>query len=162
MFDIGWQELFIVAVLALIVVGPKDLPRVLKTVMALVRKGRAMAGEFQSGIDDMVREADLDDLKKKMENAADFDLEGDLKDKLDLDGDLKDKLDPTSDVSDALDMSAVEADLEKSAGEGTAAEPEATTVMNDPAPTPPHSINFEKGGGDAAPTDGGAEEETKE
>ncbi len=152
MFDIGWQELFIVAVLALIVVGPKDLPRVLKTVMALVRKGRAMAGEFQSGIDDMVREADLDDFKKKMENATDFDLEGDL----------KDKLDPTSDISDALDMSAVEADLEKSAGEETAAEPEAATVINDPAPTPPHSINLDEGVSDAAPTEGGAEEETKE
>ncbi|MBL6933181.1 MAG: twin-arginine translocase subunit TatB, partial [Rhodospirillales bacterium] len=60
MFDIGWQELFIVAALGLIVVGPKDLPRALRTVMGLVRKGRLLARDFQDGLDEVVREADLD------------------------------------------------------------------------------------------------------
>ncbi len=66
MFDIGWQEIFIIAVLALIVIGPKDLPKTMKLVMSWIRKARMMAREFQSGIDDMVREADLDDVKKTL------------------------------------------------------------------------------------------------
>ena len=57
MFDIGWQELFILAVLAIIVIGPKDLPRTIKTVTGWLRKARSMARELQSGIDDVVREA---------------------------------------------------------------------------------------------------------
>ncbi|MEP2543110.1 MAG: Sec-independent protein translocase protein TatB, partial [Alphaproteobacteria bacterium] len=43
MFDIGWQELFIVAILAIIVIGPKDLPRAVRTVMRAIRKLRSMA-----------------------------------------------------------------------------------------------------------------------
>ena len=49
MFDIGWQELFIVGVLVVIVVGPKDLPKTLRAVMGWVRKARMLAREFQDG-----------------------------------------------------------------------------------------------------------------
>ncbi len=71
MFDIGWQELFIVGVLALIVVGPKDLPKTMKTVMGWIKKARSMAREFQSGVDEMVREADLDSVKKQITDGSD-------------------------------------------------------------------------------------------
>ena len=63
MFDIGWQELFILAVLAIIVVGPKDLPRAIKAVTHWIRKVRSMARDLQDGLDDVVREAELDDIK---------------------------------------------------------------------------------------------------
>ena len=63
MFDIGWSEMMVIAILALIVIGPKDLPRVLKSVSYWVRKARSLAREFQSGVDEMIREADLDDAK---------------------------------------------------------------------------------------------------
>ncbi|MBI3113849.1 MAG: twin-arginine translocase subunit TatB [Rhodospirillales bacterium] len=71
MFDIGWQELFLIAVVALIVIGPKDLPRVMRTVMRGVRKAREMARDLQGGIDELAREADLDDLKKELESTGD-------------------------------------------------------------------------------------------
>ncbi len=77
MFDIGWQELFIIAVLALIVVGPKELPKTIKTVTQWVRKARMMARDFQDGVDEMVREAELDDVKKKLTEGSD-DLKKDL------------------------------------------------------------------------------------
>ena len=156
MFDIGWQELFIVAVLTLIVVGPKDLPRVLRMVMGLIRKGRAMAGEFQSGIDDMVREADLDDLKRNLEKASDFDI----------DKEIKDKLDPDGDVSKDIDMSEVQADLERSARAEPAAEtseaetPETEVVVTDAAPAPPHSLGDRGDSAEAADED--APEQTKQ
>ena len=63
MFDIGWQELFLIAALALIIVGPKDLPRALRAVMKGIKKIRALASEFQSGVDDMAREVDLEEIK---------------------------------------------------------------------------------------------------
>ncbi len=66
MFDIGWQELFVVALLALIVVGPKDLPRAIRTMSAWIRKARKLGHEFQAGVNEMVREAELDDVKKQL------------------------------------------------------------------------------------------------
>lgn len=106
MLDIGWQELFIVAILAIIVVGPKDLPRALKTVMHYVRKARGLAREFQSGVDEMVREADLDDLKKEVKTITDSKgLENTIKESLDADGDL----------SKEMDFSETQRDLEKTA-----------------------------------------------
>ena len=63
MFDIGWPEIFVVAVVTLVVVGPKEIPHVLRNVMRWVKKARSLAREFQSGVDDMVREAELDKLK---------------------------------------------------------------------------------------------------
>lgn len=67
MFDIGWQELFVIGLLALIVVGPKDLPRVIRTISGVIRKAKGMAREFQSGLDEVVREAELDDMRKELE-----------------------------------------------------------------------------------------------
>ncbi|MDP6786748.1 MAG: Sec-independent protein translocase protein TatB [Rhodospirillales bacterium] len=101
MFDIGWQELFIVAVLVVIVVGPKDLPRTLRAIMGWVRKARTLAREFQDGVDDVVRQADLDDIKKQVTEAGDMELDTEIKKGLGLAEDFDaDALE--SDVEDAL------------------------------------------------------------
>ena len=95
MFDIGWQELFILAVLAIIIIGPKDLPRAIRTITKGIRKARSMARDLQDGMDDVIREAELDDIKetiggdgmditRRIEEAVDLDM-----DDMDLDGDLK-------------------------------------------------------------------------
>jgi sec-independent protein translocase protein TatB len=65
MFDIAPTELLIVALVALVVIGPKDLPRVMRTVGQWVGKARGMARHFRSGIDTMIREAELEDMEKK-------------------------------------------------------------------------------------------------
>ncbi len=70
MLDIAWTELALVAGLILIVVGPKDLPKVLRTLAHYVRKVRRLAGEFQRGVDDMIREAELDDVKKQVDSVG--------------------------------------------------------------------------------------------
>lgn len=69
MFDIGWTELALVAVVALFVVGPKELPHLLYKLAGYWKKVRGMAREFQSGIDDIIREAELDDLRKQVSSA---------------------------------------------------------------------------------------------
>src|SRR5580658_1355371 len=60
MFDIAWSHLAVIALVALLVIGPKDLPRVLRTVGTWVGKARAVAREFQSSLDQMVRERELE------------------------------------------------------------------------------------------------------
>ncbi len=107
MFDIGWQELFIVTVLALIVIGPKDLPRAVRAMGKWVRKARTLAREFQGGLDDVMREAELDDLKKEMETAS----------SLDIAGEIEHTIDPTGDIASDLDMSDLETDLDTAAAQ---------------------------------------------
>ena len=65
MFDIGYSELLLIAVVALIVIGPKDLPRVMRTVGHWVGRARGMARHFRSGVDTMMREAELEEMEKK-------------------------------------------------------------------------------------------------
>lgn len=88
MFDIGWPELMVVAVLTIIVVGPQELPRVLRTVMGLVRKVRMVAGEFQNSMEDIAREADLQDIKKQMSDMGKKDLEKEIENAIDPTGDI--------------------------------------------------------------------------
>ncbi len=65
MFDIAPTELLIVALVALVVIGPKDLPRVMRTVGHWVGRARGMARHFRSGIDTMIRESELEEMERK-------------------------------------------------------------------------------------------------
>ena len=68
MFDIGWGELVVIGVIALIVIGPKELPVVLRTVGRYMGKVRRMAGEFQGQFQEALREAELHDIKKQADD----------------------------------------------------------------------------------------------
>ena len=129
MFDIGWQELFIVAVLGLIVIGPKDLPRALRTVGKWVRKARTLAREFQGGLDDVMREAELDDVKNQLVSASG----------LDIGKEIENTIDPTGDISRGMDMSDIETDLGTAARAGSdgtaAAEAEPEQAASGKAPS---------------------------
>ena len=65
MFGVDSSELAVVAILALIFIGPKDLPKVMRTVGYWVGRARGMARHFTSGIENMVREAELEELERK-------------------------------------------------------------------------------------------------
>lgn len=67
MFD-SWGELLIIAVVALVVVGPKELPQLLRTLGQWVGKARRMAGDFQSQVNEAIREAELDDVRKSVDD----------------------------------------------------------------------------------------------
>src|SRR6185437_3638403 len=68
MFDLSWAHILILLVVALIVVGPKDLPRLMHIIGRWMGKARAMANEFRKSFDEMARQAELDELRK--ENSA--------------------------------------------------------------------------------------------
>jgi sec-independent protein translocase protein TatB len=70
MFDFSWSELLLIGVVALIFIGPKELPGVLRTLGQWMSKIRRMAGEFQSQFHDAMREAELADLKKEVDEMA--------------------------------------------------------------------------------------------
>jgi len=65
MFDIAPSELLLLAVVALVFIGPKDLPKVMRVVGRWVAKARGMASHFRSGIDEMMRQSELEELEKK-------------------------------------------------------------------------------------------------
>ena len=65
MFGIDSAELLIIALVALVVIGPKDLPRVMRAIGNFIGQARGMARHFRSGIDTMIREAELEDMEKK-------------------------------------------------------------------------------------------------
>jgi sec-independent protein translocase protein TatB len=71
MFDIGWSELVVIAVVALIAIGPKELPAVLRTVGQYMGKIRRMASEFQGQFQEAMREAEMADIKKHVDDLAD-------------------------------------------------------------------------------------------
>ena len=71
MFDIGWSELVVIAVVALIAIGPKELPGVLRMVGQWMAKARKMAAEFQGQFQEAMREAEMADLKKSFDEVRD-------------------------------------------------------------------------------------------
>ena len=71
MFDIGWSELVVIAVVALIAIGPKELPGVLRMVGQWMGKARKMASEFQGQFNEAMREAEMEDVKKAFDDIKD-------------------------------------------------------------------------------------------
>lgn len=136
MFDIGWQELFVVAVLALIVIGPKDLPRALKTVTGVIRKMKGMAREFQSGMDDIVRESELMDMKKQIEAETGGDLRKEIENSIDPDGAISKDLQDLGDIENDMKTAAQNhADSISSSSTSPDEELEAPAVTSAPAPS---------------------------
>lgn len=89
MFDIGWSEMAVIGVVALVVLGPKDLPRVLRQVGQWTGKARALAREFQGHLDDIARQSELDELKKQAEKLTSFDVKNEIANTVDPSGDLR-------------------------------------------------------------------------
>ena len=95
MFDLGWQEFFLIAVIGLLVVGPKDLPGVIRTVVKWIRKVRGMARDFQHQVEEVAREAELDEIREEAKKLSRSDIAGTIRDTVDPDGELTRSVDET-------------------------------------------------------------------
>jgi sec-independent protein translocase protein TatB len=113
MFDIGWSELVVIAVVALIAIGPKELPGVLRMVGQWMGKARKMAAEFQGQFQEAMREAEMADLKKTFDEVKEAasglasnnimtSLQKDVGDALKIDDIDKPAIEPPAKSSDAL------------------------------------------------------------
>ena len=94
LFDIGWPELMLIGIVALVVIGPKDLPRALRVAGFWVRKARTLSREFQSSIDQMIREAELEEVRQDLKKATEFDLETEIRTAVDPTGELAQSIKP--------------------------------------------------------------------
>ena len=94
LFDIGWPELMLIGAVALVVIGPKDLPRALKVAGFWVRKARSLSREFQNSVDQMIREAELEEIRQDLKKATEFDLEQEVKSAVDPTGELERSIRP--------------------------------------------------------------------
>jgi sec-independent protein translocase protein TatB len=159
MFDLGWDEMVVIGVVALVVLGPKELPNALRTVSMLMKNARKLAGEFQSGVNEIIREADLDEARKKLAEVNKGSIQSAIEKAVDPTGEMKSALkeatevDPTGPVSTdpkftipTVTAPSEDAAVEIAAAAGeaptlppatiTEATPEAESPDNTPAPEP--------------------------
>lgn len=118
MFDISWTEFLLIGIVALVVIGPKELPGVMRTIGQYTRKIRGMAADFQGQFQEAMREAEMADLKKQVDDMA---------------SDIK-NYDPLKTVRD--DIETAGKDIEKSFAADTASGPAADKPSLDAALTP--------------------------
>ncbi|MEF2550043.1 Sec-independent protein translocase protein TatB [Aurantimonas sp. A2-1-M11] len=129
MLDIGWSELMVVAIVLVIVVGPKDLPRMLRTFGRTSKQLRSMAGDFRRQFDDALREAELDEVKNTVSKVRD----------LDPTKDVRAAMNPMKAVGDEIRSSlkaatkAPEPKVPSASGAAVAAAPDKVGVTQSPA-----------------------------
>jgi sec-independent protein translocase protein TatB len=83
MLEVGWSELLVIAIVLIVVVGPKDLPKMLRTFGSMMRKARGMASDFQSQFNDALKEAELDELRKSIDEVRGLNPRNAIRDALD-------------------------------------------------------------------------------
>ena len=108
MFDIGWTEILIIAVVAIIVVGPKDLPRMLRSLGRYAGQLRRTAGEFRSQFDDAIRESELDELRSTLSDVSDLNPINQIKDS------VNESMAPLKETADDIKSSIEAPDLDAS------------------------------------------------
>ena len=123
MLDFSWSELALIGVVALVVIGPKDLPKALRTAGIWVRKARSISREFQSSVEQMMREAELDEVKKQIESVSSVNIAKEIENTIDPGGELAESLKPPE-----------MPDLDKIVNETAPPPPAAAETLAPPAP----------------------------
>jgi sec-independent protein translocase protein TatB len=139
MFDIGWSELLLIGVVALVVIGPKDLPKALKALGFWMRKARQISGEFRASLDQMVREAELEEVRQQVKQATEIDLDKEFTKTVDPTGSLAEALRPPDlDLDSPAKPKAIEAPPAESAPAAAAeTSPTEAALPAPPAAEPP-------------------------
>jgi sec-independent protein translocase protein TatB len=127
MLDFSWTEIALIGVVALVVIGPKDLPKALRTAGVWVRKARTISREFQSSVEQMMREAELDEVKKQIDSVASVNIAKEIEQAVDPTGDLAESLKPP----EMPDFNQIGVEPE------TPAPVAAPGTESPPSPTPP-------------------------
>ncbi len=163
MLDIGGWEFLLVVVLGIIVIGPKDLPGAIRTVMAFVRKAREMAREFQSGLEEIAHDTELQKIAEEVTggvspNAIGEELRRDLEHTIDPDGEMRDSLGDGLDEAEHGLEEAIQAGYD-----GDHGLPEAVSeTMTESNGACPGDAEDEIAAGDDAPAGGAGEARDKD
>ena len=121
MLDVGWTEILVIAIVLIIVVGPKDLPQMLRTFGRMMTKMRGMASDFRQQFDEALREADLEDVKKTIGEAQ----------KLNPLNTIREAVNPLRQMGDEI-----KADLQKTTSSVSSVAPAATPAESVTGSTP--------------------------
>jgi len=132
MFDIGWTEILIIAVVAIIIVGPKDLPRMLRSLGRYAGQLRRTAGEFRSQFDDAIRESELDELRSTLEEASDLNPINQIRDT------MNESMEPLKETADDI-KSSIEAPQTASSDEADKTAPKKKTAAKPKPKSKPKS-----------------------
>ena len=99
MFNFSWSEIGVIVAVALVLIGPKDMPVAVRAVMGTIRKARRMAADFQGHVDEMMREANLGEVRDTLNEFRNLNVADALERSLDPDGNLRETFDtdPTTD-----------------------------------------------------------------
>lgn len=127
MFDLSMTEMLVIGVAALIFIGPKELPGALRTVGKFVSKARGMAREFQGSVQEMVRETELDEIKKQVDKVTTGEYTRSIEQQIDPTGEINQALAPPSSTA----MSAP--DTMSAPGAAPALSPPAAPAAKPPA-----------------------------
>jgi len=133
MFDLSWTELLIVGVVALIAIGPKELPGALRTLGQWMGKIRRMASDFQSQFNEAMREAEMDDLRKQVQDLSDTARGYTNFDPL---SDVQSEIDSLMDDSPAREPAPRRADAEKDRAEKDRTTSDGAPIGETAVPTP--------------------------
>jgi sec-independent protein translocase protein TatB len=128
-FDLGWSEMLVIGAVALVVIGPKELPKTLRTVGIWARKARSLSREFQGSFEQMIREAELDEVRRDLKKAMDFDVKGEV---------VK-TVDPTGELAESIKLPSVPDYFNE-----TRAKPAAVSEGSPVLSPPPAMIGFDE------------------
>ena len=153
MFEIGlgWMEMAMIALMALMVIGPKELPKVLRSMGHWMRKVRGLAHEFQSGLDDMVREADLEETRNAISKTKNMNINKIIEETVDPEGEVAEEarniaessraVPAKPDADDPKTADRSEAQAGGGAGDQSEAKGSEAKVIHHPAQVAPaHSV----------------------
>src|ERR1700756_35034 len=140
LFDLSMTELMLIGVVALVVIGPKDLPKALRVAGFWVKKARTLSREFQSSVEQMVREAELDEMRQELKKATEIDLEKEFRQTIDPSGSLAESLKPPE-----LPNFSEAATLTADSGPQTSAEATDIAAVGPavPATAPPDAVGHD-------------------
>ncbi len=145
MFDIGWTELLVIAIVLIVVVGPKDLPPMLRAFGKMTANLRKMAGDFRTQFDEALRESDLDDVRRTIGDAQRLNPTNALREAINplrqMGQDIRSDLQKATQVPSAADKSKTDIDAQQ-AVEGASADallPEVPAATASSAPVTPVS-----------------------
>lgn len=141
MLDLSWGEIVLIGAAAVIFIGPKELPGAIRTLGKFMGKARTMAREFQNNVDDMIREADLEEVKKQVQSAQNVATGG----MSGLTGAIQNAIDPKGELQKAIaapealaapSLSAPASSPAPAADPAPPATPETTATTVEPAEPP--------------------------
>uniref|UniRef100_UPI0022EACA17 Sec-independent protein translocase protein TatB n=1 Tax=Falsiroseomonas oryzae TaxID=2766473 RepID=UPI0022EACA17 len=131
MLGLDWTELALIAVVAVVVIGPKDLPEAVRGIAKGIQKLRRMAGEFQSQVDEVVREAKLEDVRNQINEIRNFDFRSVVEKEIDKDGSIRKTF-----TEDPIGNPLKDAWESKPPEHGATVTPPPAAAVPDPVPPP--------------------------